>query len=697
MNCLSSQTNPSAMRLCRRTQKLGFLFFLCVAFFPTSSFAQGFSVDCGETSEGIIYGIHTSFFNEKSATPSNSVALYKLSASATTVSYFPNEGVLVNIRNASGSNNTLAVTSLAYSKADNMFYFGDNTNHRIFKISPATGAITPAIDYPKGTDNPMKMGCDKDGALYFIDEDDNLYKVTFSDKKITKLGKMPNSDIYGSGDLALDGDGNLWYVTSKPIDSNENTTLYISEFRGVTTMKASASTTLSPDFQTSYDTGIKDLSLNSVAFSGDGNLYLGGLNNIYFYNITGNYFLRLNNPVNSLTASTDFASCAYPSEVMIKKNVVVPPPTVVVKEVIREVPVQKIEEAKPTPPVAVVVKEEPKYVPPPAPKTIMAKGRVTVQNVNGLYMHLINREGKVIGVTPVNDDGSFGFAGVPANEAVTLMLTSNRGKEGDNAPAMSLPYGFVSTTSMTQTIVTNTEEISNLNFGLDRLPISNNLNATPQNNPVSGEISRVTLPELTGSDPDEGKLGSGNTLKIKTLPSNATLYYNGEMVKEGQVISNYVPAQLSLDPEDGIAMASFTYSFIDNANKEGASAGTVSVPFVSPLVLVSECNGIYLDNNNNGRKDANEDGKSLPRLFVKLINSLGKTQQVTYVDASTGSYAFVDCYPGNYNVIIDDNEEPDDTTPSLPQGWRTAIMTKPLVASCGVQLPSFGVAKTGNQ
>ena len=36
----------------------------------------------------------------------------------------------------------------------------------------------------------------------------------------------------------------------------------------------------------------------------------------------------------------------------------------------------------------------------------------------------------------------------------------------------------------------------------------------------------MQVPTLSGSDPEDGTLGAGNTFKITSLPTNGTLYYN---------------------------------------------------------------------------------------------------------------------------------------------------------------------------
>ncbi len=76
---------------------------------------------------------------------------------------------------------------------------------------------------------------------------------------------------------------------------------------------------------------------------------------------------------------------------------------------------------------------------------------------------------------------------------------------------------------------------------------------------------------------------------------------------------------------------------------------------------------VYNDSNLNNTKDGAEAGTGLT-LFAKLI-SAGSVVQVVAVNSVTGAYLFSGAIPGNYTVIIDDNNNPVDVTPALPPNW----------------------------
>jgi hypothetical protein len=129
------------------------------------------------------------------------------------------------------------------------------------------------------------------------------------------------------------------------------------------------------------------------------------------------------------------------------------------------------------------------------------------------------------------------------------------------------------------TLTVGSVPVTNANFGLQVPPTANDVTAASQANP--GGTQRVVVPTLNGNDLEDGTLqgGTGNTVKILSLPTNATLYYDGVVVSlASPVISNYNPALLTIDPENGTLVSVFTYSEIDAAGFESLAA-TVNMPF----------------------------------------------------------------------------------------------------------------------
>jgi uncharacterized repeat protein (TIGR01451 family) len=156
-------------------------------------------------------------------------------------------------------------------------------------------------------------------------------------------------------------------------------------------------------------------------------------------------------------------------------------------------------------------------------------------------------------------------------------------------------------------------------------PTTNDLSTPPQPNPNG--TSTVTVPTLAGNDPEDGVLGAGKSFRITKLPTNGILYYPNASgvptaVTLGQLIANYDPTKLTIDPNDGAITVTFEYAAIDSGGKEDATPATVTMPFtVSPnLLLVKRITGI----NGNSTQNPN-DGTPL-NVFVDDMTSPKKLE-----------------------------------------------------------------------
>ena len=110
-------------------------------------------------------------------------------------------------------------------------------------------------------------------------------------------------------------------------------------------------------------------------------------------------------------------------------------------------------------------------------------------------------------------------------------------------------------------------------------PVSNPVTAVSQSNP--GGTVKVAVPTLTGTDTEDGTyngISLTNTIRITTLPTGGTLYYDNVAVTANQTIANYDPAKLTLDPNNGVSSVSFTYSHVDTDTGVSTPA-TVTLPF----------------------------------------------------------------------------------------------------------------------
>jgi len=261
-------------------------------------------------------------------------------------------------------------------------------------------------------------------------------------------------------------------------------------------------------------------------------------------------------------------------------------------------------------------------------------------------------------VTMASGAGTYIFTTDGGNYYV--MLTTNTATVGSAPPAIALPAGWVSvgenvgvaagsdgTVDSKLSLGTISTTTTNANFGIDKTPTANAVTGSTQANP--GGTGTVTAPTLTGSDPEDGTYNgtSGtNKILIQTLPSNGTLYYNGIAVTAGQTISNYIPALLTLDPNDGVASVTFTVSEVDGAAQASAPA-TVTMPFTSSI-----SGNIYNDANGLTDNTVNGTGTNAGGLNAVLYdNTTGKVAAVSAVSAG-GVYSFNNTPGDNFSVYI---------------------------------------------
>lgn len=210
-----------------------------------------------------------------------------------------------------------------------------------------------------------------------------------------------------------------------------------------------------------------------------------------------------------------------------------------------------------------------------------------------LYMNLINPAGTVIASTAVNSTGTYSLANINPG-GYTLQLTTNPGTVDQPQPATQLPSNWVNTgenfgagaggTGIVNgllSVTLTTTNITNADFGIDQLPSANNASVNYPNN-VPG--TQYAVPALSGSDPEDGTLGTGNTFVIVTIPpAGDTLYYNGTPVVAGQTITNYNPSLLLINPADITTVSTFTYVTVDAAGKQGSTPATITINWINVL------------------------------------------------------------------------------------------------------------------
>jgi uncharacterized repeat protein (TIGR01451 family) len=214
-------------------------------------------------------------------------------------------------------------------------------------------------------------------------------------------------------------------------------------------------------------------------------------------------------------------------------------------------------------------------------------------NLTSLNAILVDSSNKVVATTPLATDGTYTFTDIAINQSnLKVLLSTTVGVAGSAPPAQSVPNTWANTSPLITTPINIVTSDVTQNFGIEQVPITTSVSSGLQSNP--GGTIQVQVPTLAATDPEDGVLGTGKSFKIVTVPANGTLYYPNAsnvptVVTAGQVIANYDPTKLTLDPTaTGADTVTFTYAAIDAAGKQGTTA-TVTMTFSNAL----SCNNVY--------------------------------------------------------------------------------------------------------
>jgi choice-of-anchor A domain-containing protein/uncharacterized repeat protein (TIGR01451 family) len=202
-----------------------------------------------------------------------------------------------------------------------------------------------------------------------------------------------------------------------------------------------------------------------------------------------------------------------------------------------------------------------------------------------ITVNLLDSSNSVTKTTTTDANGNYSFAGVTAGSYKIQVDTTDT----------DIPSGLTLGTINNIPVTLTNANLTGQNFGFDNIPTNqppttNDLNQPAQTNP--GGTSTVQVPTLAGTDPEDGALGSGKSFRIVTLPTNGTLSYDGTAVTAGQTISNYDPTKLTIDPNNGALIVSFSYAAIDSAGLVDPTPATVLMPFTSVTPITCPPGGL---------------------------------------------------------------------------------------------------------
>ncbi|HWB90984.1 MAG TPA: hypothetical protein VG605_04010, partial [Puia sp.] len=233
----------------------------------------------------------------------------------------------------------------------------------------------------------------------------------------------------------------------------------------------------------------------------------------------------------------------------------------------------------------------------------------TGANAGGaIYANLVDPvTNTVLSSMAVNADGTFILYNCPANSnGMKIYLTTTQGTIGNTVPSAAIPANWTNTSPMIRSFSSGTTPLYNQDFGIEQPPASYDQNYTiampVQNSLLTlNGVGTIASPgPLTGSDPEDGSLGSGKSVVITSVPANEQLYYNGMLLTNNYIIPNYNPAylQVMFTTINSVVSTSFSYAYLDAASIESAPATyTINMSVVLEATL-SSFTGVATDAGN---------------------------------------------------------------------------------------------------
>lgn len=226
-------------------------------------------------------------------------------------------------------------------------------------------------------------------------------------------------------------------------------------------------------------------------------------------------------------------------------------------------------------------------------------------NIGGtMFITVVNSSGNVIASKPVPPNGIYTFTNseVP-NGTYAIRIGTTLGTPGLPAPPASLPNGWVYTGEGTvpdgdgtpdgiiPNIPVNASAPVQHAFGIDQIP-----SAYPVSNNQPGAPRKIDFTSVAfqGSDPEQQPTQNSWAylpIRISALPTNGfILKYNGVNVTVGQVIPDYDPALLTIEPgpttQPGTKQTAIEYNIVDAAGKTSQVASyTLNFSEALPVIF----------------------------------------------------------------------------------------------------------------
>lgn len=234
-----------------------------------------------------------------------------------------------------------------------------------------------------------------------------------------------------------------------------------------------------------------------------------------------------------------------------------------------------------------------------------------------MYTVLADTNGIVMSTSTVASNGTFTLGNVlPNKSGMTVRVTTSNPSIGSAVPAASFPANWVATfgsygvnnaagtgvynnVNELIPVKTTTVNITAMYIGYDRLqaPTSQAFTIShPALNTIKALTTAAGLGELTWSDPEDGaNTGSFVVKSVANMHGNVLFYdsNNNNLVEASEVISGYraighfVAAKMKIKFSGvGSSSASFTFGYIDAANKSNASASSYTISWTGGALPV---------------------------------------------------------------------------------------------------------------
>jgi hypothetical protein len=318
----------------------------------------------------------------------------------------------------------------------------------------------------------------------------------------------------------------------------------------------------------------------------------------------------------------------------------------------------------------------------------------TGSNAGGnLYVVLVNASGNIVGSGPVSPNGTYSIS-APAGTYSAILTTS------PSSTTPSLPAGWDNTnegltaagegTTADGKIMTvnMADNINTANFGIEQLPSTGTANPTMAN--PGGIVTLNLTSYFTGTDPD----GIISQIRFTAFPTNTTsiaiggITYTASNWPAAGVTVSY-GTSVSLDPVDGTNAPVVPYKVIDNAGKESAVPGNVTVNLTPPSGSIPDLTpGLDIDNLNFPAANVSRDFV----VNVFEINNIPAGNPITVRLSKLSAFTI------SYQTTSGTSQVGETgSTPNENSNWIFTENSGSVIATAkpGIIIPAGGVAKLG--